>query len=154
MLIVYFTKNMFKLYYVSKIICSDILKVDGVLYNKDSNSQQNDGFIGFFDWLRTDEHAIVGIRICYFENQPYNKLLMSLPYIHPAFENKCAELLFEERGYSPDISGDQDFTNNYVFKSEEGDYLFTFGLDHLNDKELTSLLKYCTVLSEESLVSY
>jgi hypothetical protein len=144
----------FSLYYVSRIIYTDILKIDGVFYNKDSNSKQNDGFIGFFDWLRTDEHTIVGIRICYFENQPYNKLLTSLPYIRPTFESKCAELLFEERTYTPDISGDQDFTNNYVFKSEGGDYLFTFGLDHLTDKELNSLLNHCTVLPEDSLVSY
>lgn len=154
MLIVHFLKNMFRLYYVNKIISTDILKIDGVFYSKDSSSNQNDGFIGFFDWLRADENTIVGIRICYFENQPYNKLLISLPYMRPTFESKCVELLFGESTYVPDISGDQDFTNNYVFKSEGDEYLFTFGLDHLTDNELNSLLKYCTVLPEESLVSY
>jgi hypothetical protein len=129
------------------------LKIDGVSYSKDSSSKQNDGFLGFFDWLMADEHTIVGIRICYFESQPYNKLLMSLPYMRPTFENKCVELLFGKRAYAPDISGDQDFTNNYVFKSDGDDYLFTFGLDHLTDKQLNSLLKHCTVLPEDSLVS-
>lgn len=153
MLIVHFLKSMYRLYYVNKIISTDILKIDGVFYNKDSSSKQNDGFIVFFDWLRADEQIIVGIRICYFENLPYNKLLMSLPYMRPTFESKCVELLFGESAYPPDISGDQDFTNNYVFKSEGDEYLFTFGLDHLTDKELNCLLKYCTVLPGESLMT-
>lgn len=151
MLIVHFLRNMFKLYYVDNIVCSDGLNINDVAYRKELNSKDNEGFIGFFDWLRADDVTIVGIRICYFESQSYNELLKSFSYIRPTFDGKCMELLFEGNTYNPDLSGDQDFTNNYVFKSEGGDYLFTFGLDHLIDKELSSLLKYCEVLNEDGL---
>lgn len=151
MLIVHFLRNMFKLYYVDNIVSSDELTINDATYKKELNSKDNEGFIGFFDWLRADDVAIVGIRICYFESQSYNELLKSFPYIRPTFNGKCMELLFEGDTYNSDLSGDQDFTNNYVFKSEGGDYLFTFGLDHLMDKELSSLLKYCEVLNEDDL---
>lgn len=150
MLIVHFLKSTFKLYYIKNMVYSDTLKINNVIYNKEQNSKGNDGFIGFFDWLRIDKFTIVGVRICYFEHQPYNKLLMSFPYIRPAFDNKCMELLFEGNKYDPDISGDQDFTNNYVFKSGE-EYLFTFGLDYLTDEELKSLLKHCIIIENENL---
>lgn len=151
MLIVHFLRNMFKLYYVDNIVCADRLHINDVVYRKELNSKENEGFIGFFDWLRVDNVTIVGIRICYFDNQSYNELLKSFPYIRPSFGGKCMELLFEGNTYDPDLSGDQDFTNNYVFKSESGDYLFTFGLDHLTDKELSSLLEYCEVLNKDGL---
>jgi hypothetical protein len=142
---------MFKLYYSKKIISSDKLTIEDKDFSKDLSSTLNEGFIGFFDWLRSNEQTIIGIRICYFENQPYNDLLMSLPYILPTFGNKCMELLFEQGAYLPDISGDQDFTNNYVFKSADGASLFTFGVDSLTDKELNSLLSHCTILSPDDL---
>jgi len=134
------------LYYVADVENSEQLNIKGVLFRKESNSKDNEGFLGFFDWLRLDENTIVGIRLCYFEHQAYNVLLTSYPYIRLTFDGKCMELLFEGDVYNPDISGDQDFANNYVFKSESEDYLFTFGLDHLTRDELNGLKKQCEVL--------
>jgi hypothetical protein len=114
-------------------------------------SKENKGFIGFFDWLRKDKSTIVGLRICYFEHQLYNEILIQYPYINPVFENKCMELLFEGDTYDPNLSGDEDFTNNYVYQSEHGDFLFTFGLDHLTNEELSGLLKYCEVINSRNI---
>jgi hypothetical protein len=151
MLIVRLLIDGFRLYYIKEIISSDTFKIGNVIYSKDLNSKENEGFIGFYDWLRSDEFTIVGVRICYFEHQSYNELLKTLPYLRPTFGGKCLELLFREEAYIPELSGDQDFTNNYVFKSKQGDCLLTFGLDHMTDKELSSLMSYSEVITVESL---
>jgi hypothetical protein len=115
-------------------------------------SKENEGFIGFFDWLRLDEFTIIGIRICYFEDLLYNEILLKFPYVIPTFENKCMEILFKGDRYISELSGDQDFTNNYVYQSQAKDFIFTFGLDHLKENELSSLLENCEVLNEKDLL--
>jgi len=151
MLIVHFLESLFKLYYTNKILSSDKIMIYNNEYWNDIDSNTNIGFIGFFDWLRADKNTIIGLRLCFFENQYYNDLLKSLSYVHPTFDNKCMELFFGENTYDPNLSDDQDFTNNYVFKSENNEYLFTFGLDHLTTHEFESLLKYCTVLNDSEI---
>ena len=88
----------------------------------------------------------MGIRICYFEDQPYNEILKKFDYVIPTFENRCMEILFTGQTYNQAFSGDQDFTSNFVYKSKDGDYLFTFGLDHLTQSENKSLMQYCKIL--------
>jgi hypothetical protein len=122
---------------------TNILNLKNVSYTMDTTSKNNDGFIGFFDWLRNNNGLITGIRLCFFEHQLYNEYLIKFPYVKPSFENKCMEILFEGNTYNADLSGDQDFINNYVYESANGEYLFTFGLDHLTEEELNSLLQYC-----------
>jgi len=151
MLIILFLKNIFKLYYSSTLVLTDCLKLGGNLYSKDFESSKYDGFIGFFDWLRKSESEIIGIRLCYFEHHMYNNLLHELPYINITYEGKWIEILFENETYDYDLSGDQDFTNNYVYESATGEYLFTFGLDHLTERELSSLLAYCEIINEDAL---
>jgi len=152
MLIIIFQEALFRLYYCSNIVFSDTLKIEGIKYRIDANSKENQGFIGFFDWLRVSQHFITGIRLCLFEHQSYYKYLSKLPYISSTFGNKCYELFFEGEEYIPSISGDQDFTSNYVYESEKGNLLITFGLDHLKVEEIEGLKKHCTVINEMDLV--
>jgi len=153
MLILRFLNDLFELYYVSNIIHANILRLKGINYILDTNSKESEGFIGFFDWLRNDNRQIKGLRLCFFEHQGYNNYLINFPYVKPSFDNKCIEILFEGSTFNIDLSGDQDFTNNYVYESERGEYLFTFGLDHLSQEELNSLLIYCEVITAEGLIS-
>lgn len=148
MLIIHFFNSSFNLYYLNSIVCPDLIKINNVIYLKDENSSVSKGFLGFFDWLRLNESEIVGIRICYLEDQPYNDILRGFAYVIPTFDNKCMELLFKGDTYNFELSGDQDFTNNFVYKSENDNYLFTFGLDHLTEEETISLMQYCEVLKE------
>ncbi|KFF08297.1 hypothetical protein [Chryseobacterium luteum] len=143
MLIILFLENTFKLYYLKELISPDIIKIKNSFFHKDYNSKENEGFIGFFDWLRFSESEIVGIRLCYFENQPYNNLLSKFPYVNSTNDKKWFELLFNGKPYNYNLSGDQDFTNNYVYFSEQNECLFTFGLDNLTDKELNSVIINC-----------
>lgn len=147
MLIILFLNNIFKLYYSHTLKLSDAIKIENNIYTKDSDSKKNEGFIGFFDWLRKTESEIVGIRFCYFDHHIYNSLLKKLPYVSITNKGKWIEILFkDDESYIHDLSGDQDFTNNYVYESESGQFLFTFGLDHLTEQELGSLLAYCEVI--------
>lgn len=143
MLLILFLNSTFKLYYLKDIAISAQIEINHVIYVKDDDSNKNQGFIGFFDWLRTDMYTICGIRVCYFDDLPYNNILRSYPYIQSAFSGSYPELLFKGNYYNPKFSGDQDFTNNYAYRSNTSDYLLTFGLDHLTEDELNSLLVYC-----------
>ena len=134
------------MYYNNSFELSDLLVINGVEYYLDSESKENNGFIGFFDWLRQDEFSLVGIRMCFFEHHGYNAQFVKLPYVKSSFEGKCMEIIFKGEQYNADISGDQDFAQNYVYKSLGQDYLVTFNLDHLTEKELNSLLPYCSLV--------
>lgn len=120
---------------------SDQLIIDGVTYNLEPQSRESEGFIGFFDWLRKDQDNIIGLRLCFFQHHGYNDLFVQFPYVKATFGGKCLEIEFTEDVYNEDLSGDQDFTQNYVYKSNEG-YLVTFNLDHLSKGELESLKPY------------
>lgn len=143
MLIIHFLENSFKLYYIKELILPDMIKIKNSLFHKDDNSKKNKGFIGFFDWLRASESKIVGIRLCYFENQPYNNVLGKFSYVNSTNDGKWFELSFNGKSYEYNLSGDQDFTNNYVYFSGKNEWFFTFGLDNLTDKELNSLIINC-----------
>ena len=147
MLLIRVLNNSFDLYYVEGSFTANVLNVDYEQYTLDLNSSQNEGFIGFFDWLRSSNEVIAGIRLCFFEHQEYNRFFLTLPYVKSTFGYKCMEVLFDtSASVDEELSGDQDFTHNYAYKSQGGGYLFTFLLDHLTPKELESLLRYCKVV--------
>jgi hypothetical protein len=150
MLLIHFSNNEFKLYFQDFETLTDILEIDNITYYIDTDSKVNNGFIGFFDWLRSDESTIVGIRICYFQNLYYNKLFLKFIYIIKTFSANCNEILFRGNSYRSELSGDQDFSNNYVYVSEKEEYIFTFGTDNLTTKELQSLLNNCIIIGNVS----
>lgn len=146
MLIIEFLINSFKLYFFNNIDTPDLLNISGNTYLKDETSRENNGFLGFFDWLRISESEIVGIRICFFGHQLYNEILQKHAYVNPTYDGRCMELMFVGNNYNPEFSGDQDFTNNFVYKSGNNNFLFTFGLDHLTESETKNLIKYCEII--------
>lgn len=145
MFIILFLQNAFKLYYRYDTTVSDLLQINNIDFFMDDRSKELDGFIGFFDWLRKNNHTIVGIRTCFFD-QMYNNLLASFNYTNPTFDGMCIEVLFTDAEYDSSLSGDQDFTHNYVYKSTGEEYLFTFKTDWLTDEELRGLLQHCELL--------
>jgi hypothetical protein len=143
MLLIIFLENSFKLVLCQSIYIHETIVIDGISYKMDETSKKNEGFIGFFDWLRVNEKTIIGIRLSYFDYLKYTALFLDKPYTKGVFENRSIELLFKECDFDFELSGDQDFTNNYVYESHTGEHLCTFGLDHLTKEEYDSLLKYC-----------
>lgn len=151
MLIIRILQNTFKLYLIKDIIRFDKLKLKNTIFSINEISKECEGFMGFFDWLRSDENTIIGIRICFFDYQIINPILKQCANAKISNDEKYIELLFAGKEYDPTLSGDQDFTNNYIYKSNEDDYLFTFGLDHLTENELKSLLNYSETLIEDDI---
>ncbi|ATL49389.1 hypothetical protein COR50_20635 [Chitinophaga caeni] len=153
MLLILFIENTFKLFLCKSIYINDIIILKNKLYKIDSTSKSNEGFIGFFDWLRKNDKTIVGIRLNFFDYLNYCNVLITKSFVKYVFENRSIELMFKGEYFNFDLSGDQDFTNNFVYESEDGEYVFTFGLDHLTEDELKSLQEYCEVITEEELGS-
>jgi len=154
MLIIQILNNIFKLFYCDTIISTyNVLKIDNEIYSIDILSKENNGFVGFFDWLRLKDSKIVGIRTCYFEDLPYNKILSTYKYIGTTYNGKCFEFLFTGENYVAELSGDQDFTNNFVYISDTNNYLLTFGLDHLEKEELEDIIILCTRLKVNELIN-
>ena len=151
MLLILFIENAFKLFLCKSIYINDFIILKNKSYKIDSTSKSNEGFIGFFDWLRTNEETIVGIRLNFFDDLNYCNVLINKSFVKSVFENRSIELMFKGEYFNYDLSGDQDFTNNYVYESEDGDYIFTFGLDHLTEDEFISLQEYCEVITEKEL---
>ncbi|WP_343693722.1 hypothetical protein [Chitinophaga sp.] len=135
------------------MIDADQFVIDNLSFYKEKESKLNNGFIGFFDWLRADLTTIVGIRMCFFSHHKYLSILQSFEYTQVKSENNCCELLFDDSEYFSEISDDQDSTNNFVFESiDKKEYLFTFGLDGLSESELNGLIAKCQKVPKENLL--
>lgn len=148
MLIILISNNSHKLYYSQELILSDSLIIYKNEYISEEGSKKSNGFIGFFDWLRLDSESIVGVRACFFEHQNYNSELKLFPYTQSTFGGRCIEMMFHGDQYDFDISGDQDFGNNFVYVGKTGDYLFTFSMDKLTDNEKSSVIRYSEELND------
>lgn len=146
MFIIRFSNIGAKFFLLEDLLDSERLNIENKEFKVMNDSLKNKGFLGFFDWLRYEEKEIVGIRLCPFEHEPVFQLLSSLTYLKKTFNEKCFELLFKGNEFDEKLSGDQDFTNNYVYTSEDGDFLITFRLDGLGKEECNSLQKFATRL--------
>ena len=151
MLLILFLETTYKLFLCNSIHINNFISLKNKLYKIDSTSKNNGGFIGFFDWLRIEEETIVGIRLNFFDDLNYYNFLISKNFVKSVYDGRSIELMFKGEYFNFDLSGDQDFTNNYVYESEDGEYIFTFGLDHLTEDEFNSLQEHCEVLTVEEL---
>jgi len=78
--------------------------------------------VGFFDWLRTDDELVIGVRLTIFDDE--------LDYLVPEFarpayvhqpDSVIVEIFFtEERQFNPELSNDQDFLDNWIYLSTDG----------------------------------
>ena len=84
--------------------------------------------VGFFDWLRTDDELVIGVRLTIFDDE--------LDYLVPEFarpayvhqpDSVIVEIFFtEERQFNPELSNDQDFLDNWIYLSTDGLYAISF----------------------------
>jgi hypothetical protein len=111
----------------------------GTRYVRDAAS---DGSDSFFDWLRDGAGGIVGIRV-YFPYLPYQALLQHHPGVSAVNHDRQLEIRFRPGAYRPELSGDQDFSNAYVYRSSSGHWALTFPTDWLTHVELASVLALC-----------
>jgi hypothetical protein len=126
------------------------VRVHGATYHFDVESEG--GFIGFFDWLRADPTGIVGVRLCLLKASHFHSLLGRYPYATAVdvvnadqHAGHYTEIRFEQRAYNPALSGDQDFTSNFVYRGADR-LLLTFPTDYLSAAEWAGLLAKCQPL--------
>jgi hypothetical protein len=105
---------------------------------------------GFYDFLRTGEGAIIGIRYSpLLDDAAMLSDLKGKPYAR-VLPNSTFELFFSaERSFVPELSEDQDFGDNMVLRSASGEYALTFGVDDLKASEKAQLRSFATGLDLE-----
>lgn len=150
MLIIQFLQNTLRLYiYKSKDVFNEIT-INNITYQIEIESKEAQGFIGFYDWLRSDFKEIIGIRLCLFEHHSFNKVLSALPYARNTFDGRCTEFSFVDKGCNQQLATDQDFGGNYFYTSVNNEYLLTANLEYLSSEEYQSLADQCTPIGNVS----
>ena len=122
------------------------VRLQGVAYQLDAASAL-EGWLGFFDWLRTDPATVVGVRLCLFTDLPYQAWLHRYPYAVALDNDQVMEILFRPAMPDHHLSSDQDFGPNYAYRHADR-LLLTFPTDHLTEAEWASLRALCQPLQE------
>ncbi len=95
---------------------------------------------GFYDWLRDAAGNVIGVR--YWLDTETEFLIdhtAGLSYIQPD-PSRHVEIYFSDnRAVDPQLSGDQDFLYDAVFRSDDGAYAIGFGMGGLSETDLESL---------------
>jgi len=101
-------------------------------------------FTGFYDWLRTSEGEILGVRYSPFEGCADELLETGRRLEYTQVEDQRSLLIFfsERRTVDTQRSVNQDFGGNRVFVSVEHLYALTFNADRLSDRDVSTLRTY------------
>lgn len=95
---------------------------------------------GFYDWLRDREKKIIGVQYTPFEETEFlAELASQLPYIDIVHPCHIRLYFSEHREFDAQLSNNQDFLYDAVFRSEEGGYALGFAIDYLSESELRSI---------------
>lgn len=109
----------------------------------DGSSYRDAGFgdwTDFYDWLRDADGNVLGVRYwLQTDTQFLVEYAKGLGYVQ-ADPPRYVEIYFSERrGFVPQLSADQDFLYDAVFRSDDGVYAIGFGLGGLSESEMRSL---------------
>ncbi len=115
---------------------------DNVVWNgrelKDSGIRT---LVGFFDWLRIDEEQVIGVRLTIFDDElDYLVPELARPnYVQQLPDSFGVEIFFtKERQYNPDFSNDQDFMDNWIYRSDDGLLAISFNAQYAIDSLRTN----------------
>jgi hypothetical protein len=99
-----------------------------------------DSEIGFYDFLRTREMEVIGLRFSPFECQAVLDYAFPLSYTYVERKRSYMEIYFRgHRGLSVPWTAEQAFGDDAVWRNETGIYVVQVGTDHLTQAELDSL---------------
>jgi hypothetical protein len=99
---------------------------------------------GFYDWLREPAGGLIGV--CYLPLRetgfPF-ELAAGFSYVLTPQSPACLEIYFgPDRGYDPKRSDTQDFGDNWVYRSAEGELAISFGTHWLDESDIERLRQY------------
>lgn len=101
----------------------------------------NGDWNGFYDWLRGPDSRLLGVRYWPFDERQF--LFSVLPqHSYLSMESgKSIKVYFSDRrDFAEEISADQEFGNDIVFVSENGEYAISFSTKLLSESDIHTLL--------------
>lgn len=113
----------------SLIVCNDLPENTFAFENKRFVDTGIDTFVGFYDWLRTEQKNVIGVRIDFFsdEFESLKSELLKLSYVSHSDESEAIDIFFlRNNKIDLDKSDDQDFLDNKIYKSYDGTYAISF----------------------------
>lgn len=94
-------------------------------------------FNGFYDWLRNASGYIIGVRYFPFEDSSFLlDELGELEYLRTDKNKDSINICFLDETHcliDEEASNDQDFSENRIFKSSEGKFLFIFDITRIKE---------------------
>jgi hypothetical protein len=99
--------------------------------------------MGFYDFLRNRERAIIGLRFSFFSKQRLFKSVETLDYVYVDEKRQYIEIYLQGyRGSAVQEPGEQAFGDDALWRSDLGIYALQVGTDELIDVELQALREY------------
>jgi hypothetical protein len=99
--------------------------------------------VGFYDFLRNREAAIIGMRFSFFSKQRVLKDAADLDYIYVDEKRQYIEIYLQGyRGSTIQERGEQAFGDDAIWRSDLGTYALQVGTAELTDLEIDSLKQY------------
>lgn len=101
--------------------------------------------LGFYDFLRNRDMAIIGLRLSPFEHEPVLDYAFPLSYTYVDRKRCFLEVYFSgHRGVLAHGTAEQAFGDDSVWRNDMGTYAIQVGTTSLRPEELESLKKLST----------
>lgn len=99
--------------------------------------------VGFYDFLRNREAAVIGLRFSFFSKQKVLKDAAHLDYIYVDEKRRYIEIYLQGyRGSAVQEPGEQAFGDDAIWRSNLGTYALQVGTCELTGVELEALKEY------------
>lgn len=99
--------------------------------------------VGFYDFLRNREGAVIGLRFSFFSKQKVLKDAADLDYIYVDEKRQYIEIYLQGyRGSAVQEPGEQAFGDDAIWRSNLGTYALQVGTCELTEVELETLKEY------------
>jgi hypothetical protein len=99
--------------------------------------------VGFYDFLRNREGAVIGFRFSFFSKQSLLKDAADFDYIYVDEKRQYIEIYLQGyRGSAIEDRGEQGFGDDAIWRSDGGTYALQVGTAELTDLEINSLKQH------------
>jgi hypothetical protein len=99
------------------------IELDGITF-RDSGAGD---WLGFYDWLRTSDKQLIGVRVTLDPGISELRLQLPAPNVEIDTTSRKVLVFFSgRRDYDEQKSDDQDFGDNRLFYGDDGSVLMTF----------------------------
>ena len=108
----------------------------------------------FYDWLRDSAGNILGVRYWLRSDTEFLiEYAKGKEYIQSESPRQIEIYFSERRGADAELSCDQDFLYDAIFRSDNGDYAIAFGMGGLSESDLRSLESVEAIWTEARAVA-